>query len=378
MYSLETRIKALAVAGLMAASVAGSTMTAFAEENVRTVESVSVAKEVKVAKGITLDTTEFHFVGTLAGASNDDNNAPRELEFSISGLDSKFNKVKTAVDTALTKEKLAEITPGEYTYVLRESEETKLDDDGYGWTCDTTNYKVRVYVDRDHKVKYTLVKTAYNTASGGYEDEGKKLEVATFSNIYTKKAGSKDDAAALTVTKEVVGDYGDLNRQFEFTVKFVLPETDNRDVSKKGFTAKVGDETVLNVEGSEFTKIEGTENYTVTKDFKLKNGETVEFDNLPAGTTYTIVEKGVAGYTTEAEYVSNGTGMSGLVGDVGEDYTTAELNLGEKKNSVKFTNTYQTITITGVVTHSAPFVIMVGALFVAVGGYVVLKKRIEE
>lgn len=233
MYSLETRIKALAVAGMMAASVAGGAVTAFAAEDVLTVNSIKVAKEVKVAKGITLDQDTFHFVGTLAGSSNDDNSAPRELKFSISGLDSKFNKVKATVDTGLNGDVLTAITPGEYTYVLRESEKTTLDNDGYGWTCDTTNYKVRVYVDKDHEVKYTLVKTAYDAESGTYSDEGKKLEMATFSNIYTKKAGSDDEAAALEVTKEVVGDYGDLNREFEFTVTFVLPETDNREESKK-------------------------------------------------------------------------------------------------------------------------------------------------
>ena len=67
-----------------------------------------------------------------------------------------------------------------------------------------------------------------------------------------------------------------------------------------------------------------------------------------------------------------------ISGTLNQGVTGNNLLIDEGKNEVQVINTAENITVTGVVTHSAPFVIMVGALFVAVGGYVVLKKRIEE
>ncbi len=119
--------------------------------------------------------------------------------------------------------------------------------------------------------------------------------------------------------------------------------------------------------------LEKVTNKANTYKFKLEDGEEIRFVDLPAGVTYNVTESTFAN--------ENGTNNVATANDIGKGSasgkTRSEL-IGDHSNSAEFTNKLKTIAITGVVTHSAPFVIMVGALFVAVGGYVVLKKRIEE
>ncbi len=397
MYSLQTRMKALAIAGVMAASVAGSAVTAFAAPaHTLEGEGVPVAKTVQVADGITLPEKEMEFkamfaTSTVKGA---DGNATGP---SINDLKIKFAKGSTGTDLSkegniALKSEFESAVPGEYVYALEEK--TTSDRGEYGWTCDTARYILRVYVNSKNGVEYTVVKSdntdEKNAALDNGEKDSEKLDKATFSNIYTRRGGSGDDGSkgdpSLVVNKTVVGTYGDINQYFEFTVTFKTPNTDNRKTKTFHMTfANNGTGKVVGDKKRSATTQDGEkgEEYTLTGEsyvFYLKNGGSVTFDDLPAGTTYTLTEAGADRYTSKFEITQNGTviGLREETGEESKGLTVRDLLIGENENKVTVTNTATNITITGVVTHSAPFVIMVGALFVAVGGYVVLKKRIEE
>lgn len=249
MYSLETRIKALAVAGMMAASVAGGAVTAFAADPV-VLESdgVPVQKTVQVADGITLPEKTMEFAATfskssVAGVTSE--TAPK-----IENLSLKFDKGATG--TALTKtgnialeNELKDAVPGEYVYTLTETTKNNLTD-GYGWTCNPggDSYVLRVYVDSSKNVKYTILKsTEDNSQLDNADKNDKKLEKASFSNIYTKRGGSNTNGdPSLKVDKKVVGTYGDMDQYFKFTVTFDVPDTDQyRNNGSNTFTMTFSD-----------------------------------------------------------------------------------------------------------------------------------------
>lgn len=428
MYSIETRIKALAVAGLMAASVAGSTMTAFAEvaQDKLLSEAPIVQKNIWYpAKGVVLPgNVKMTFTGTFSKSSltnpasrgDGDTKAPEMLRASVTSDTTGTNGhlVKEAVWKVADSDGDQEIdwtgvTPGVYEYTLTEvtGDAPEKDAYGFGWTYNVTNtsYTLRVYVKADTSVEetsatkravtYTLIDTQDETKDDETgvvtADDGKKTEVASFSNIYTSRGGSivdEDDPAALTVSKIANGVYDDQNKAFDFYISFTYPQVMGEYVSfkaKDDTTNKTlaDRDVVIEYKGADLTTVTNeVEQEMGTYKFSLKNGEKIEFMNLPAGTTYTVTEAAAEQYkVSNVTLVEDDVQDTKLVrsGSVNTAFTPKENALiGEGVNKVEFTNTHDEITITGVVTHSAPFVIMVGALFVAVGGYVVLKKRIEE
>ena len=444
MYSIETRIKALAVAGLMAASVAGSTVTAFAAATAQDASNgVSVTKNVYYpAQGVTPAMPEnvvaFGFTATfvkssltgVAGSKVNRGNAPQTFTGTVdpgnwtNASNGSWTSSYAVVTPAASEGQTwswNNVTPGCYEYDLTEDKMgsgnnatyQSLDQYGFGWTFNSpvTTYRLRVYVSAkydtatktysktERTVKYTLVDTSkvdgQTEGTGGYN--AYKATTASFSNIYTVRGGSKtpgvpsgQEDPALTVSKTANGEFDDQTKSFDFYISFTYPTvagtevkpTSTEEGAVDGILAKSGENYV-----SEFTKVTDNTNLGDYK-FSLTNGQKIAFVNLPAGTTYTITEAADSQYKVSGmKVVSNNdektdSGVSSA--KVGTAYKAmANTNngwilIGEKHNEINFTNTRDSITITGVVTHSAPFVIMVGALFVAVGGYVVLKKRIEE
>lgn len=424
MYSLETRIKALAVAGLMAASVAGSTVTAFAAVdpgNILT-EAPIVQKNIWYpSKGVVLpENVTMTFTGTFSKSSLEDPASRGNGDYKAPGmLRASVTSDTTGTNGHLVKEAIWKVagfggdldidwtgvTPGVYEYTLTEVTEDApaKDEYGFGWTFnpENTSYTLRVYVKADTSVEetsatkravsYTLINTEHETEKDGkvVADDTKKTEVASFSNIYTARGGHlSEDEVALTVSKVANGVYDDQDKAFDFYISFTYPQ-----VMDEYVTFKAKDDTnnktladrdvVLEYKGVDLTAVtDETEKEMGAYKFSLKNGEKIEFVNLPAGTTYTVTEAAAKQYkVSNVTLVEDDVQDTKIVrsGSIDTAFTPKENALiGEGENKVEFTNTHEEITITGVVTHSAPFVIMVGALFVAVGGYVVLKKRIEE
>ncbi|MDO5785125.1 MAG: S-layer homology domain-containing protein [Eubacteriales bacterium] len=97
---------------------------------------------------------------------------------------------------------------------------------------------------------------------------------------------------SLTVRKGVIADNPDTNKEFDFTVAFTN-----------------GDST----------------------SFKLKDGESQTFENLPIGTTYTVTETDAQGYTTN--YLDSRTGT---IGENNLNPTATVVNVKDLDNSALF------------------------------------------
>ena len=439
MYSFETRIKALAVAGLMTASVAGSAVTAFAD--VATDKLLSEAPIVQKniwypSNGVVLpDNVTMTFTGTFSKSSLTDSTsrgtegheAPGALRATVKSevtsndensagyLKKEANWKVTAFGGDLDLDWTG-VTPGVYEYTLTEVTEDAPAKDAYGlgWTYNVANtsYTLRVYVKADTSVEetsaekravtYTLIDTQYETEGKDGKvtvDDGKKTETASFSNIYTARGGNnvtppdgdnvtdENIPAALTIAKVANGAYDDQTKAFDFYISFTYPQVMGEYVTfdaKEGTTNKVLNDRDVRLEyrGADLSVADEDELSLGTYKFSLKNGEKIEFINLPAGTTYTVTEAAAEQYkVSDIKLIEDNIQDREIAkeGAVNTAFTPKENALvGVGENKVEFTNSHEDISFTGVVTHSAPFVVMIGALFAAVGGYVVLKKKVEE
>lgn len=246
----------------------------------------------------------------------------------------------------------------------------------YAWTIKenaTQNTGVGTFQD-DDKV-YTLIATVVNGDNG--------LEFSSFviakgdvnSTANTDKAGAiefdnkytentTENSADLTITKAVAGKQGDKSKQFEFTVTFTAPS-----VLPEGKTAEdVLNAITANANGATDIQFADAANGTRTVTFKAADAQSVTFSNVLVGTTYSVQETAVDGYTQSWKATANGI----------ESASQANLLIGENANNGTMTNTHEDVTPTGLVINNLPF-IMLGCVAVAgVVAYGAAKRKLEK
>ena len=189
---------------------------------------------------------------------------------------------------------------------------------------------------QENKLEVAGIAIRLNGAEGkdgdGYDASTK---VDSFENTY--------EAGSLKVAKVVTGNMGDYGAPWTFTVKLTAPAS-----------------TVVNA------PIFYGENKTIAKGWSgdtevtviLKHGESVQFDNIPAGVEYEITEEGANtdGYTTTPE---------------GDSGTIAK----EETKAATFTNDKEIPVDTGISMETVPYIVI---LALALIGTVVLFVRKRE
>lgn len=216
-----------------------------------------------------------------------------------------------------------------------------------------------------------------------------------FTNTYSKETGT------LKITKNTAGNtnaYDDQSRKFPFKATLTKPTTTNSEATT--VTAYVVKQGVDPVNGA--TPITFT--YGAEQTFNLANNEELVFGDfsgtgntwkpqvLPVGTTYTVIEAlgddtGLAQYTPTAIVTYNGgTSVNATAGTAGTTYTihgdgtgTPAINttVGETAdgNKTAVTNTYKTVTPTGLLIDNLPYILMIGIPVLMVGLYLAAKRR---
>ena len=189
------------------------------------------------------------------------------------------------------------------------------------------------------------------------EDGTQKRIAAVHCEESGDKTGSFDNtysAGQLAVVKKVEGNLGDKNKDFEITVTFTAPEGKT---VKSDITYNDGEAHTLSVDGG----------WTGSQSVKImvKDGETVTFNNLPDGVTYTIEETDSAAKAngeTKAEY------------EVEYDVNKSGTIVGEQKTETTVTNTKGAQIDIGVSTDSLPYVVLLGVVAV-IGAAMLIKRR---
>lgn len=236
---------------------------------------------------------------------------------------------------------------GIYTYQVKE-----VDGGTLGMTYDDTTYTLQVRV-------------ANKMVNGKIDSTGAKVCYVTMKADGVKESSVKNtyNASNLTISKNVEGNMGDRDKEFDFKVTLKVPA---------GKTLR----STINVpEGSAITWTD--EVGTVT--FKLSHGESFTLMNLPYDIEYTVDEMNGTTALKQDDKINNtyqvsyDTNKTGTIG-------TGEGKIAPTDGviSTEVTNTWGDDTIdTGVILDNAPYILM---LAVVAGGAMtlVIKKRREE
>lgn len=380
MKKLSKKMLAVVAAGAMTMGLAMPAFAAGAGEETTKVTKAYISKTYNTEVGKAM---EFKFTATQNTTDADVVKSTVACTIpSISFTDS---------ETGTNKKVSSEITfapfteAGKYEYTVKETESNPvITDSAYEkLIMSKAEYKMTVYVVEDStgacKVDQIVVNKTKddkgNTAEGKV-DIGDKADSNTFNfvNTYVQEAGTGPNPStpdptynnngALKVSKTIAAPEGsiDSSATFNFTATFAFPE---------GTDAN----TLGGVKGNE-ADVSLTDG---TCTFSLKHGQNMKFTGLPVGTKITVTEAGVANYKGSASVVLNGgTATTVTAGKYHEDLTAVDGDndkLGQNKNTVDVTNTYNNVPTTGIIMNTLPYVLMIALCGAALFGFVAFKRR---
>ena len=345
------KIKAMLITGMLTMSLcAGTAVMAAEAETVPTVGGeATITKNLHIAEGITVPETTFTFNITQ---TDGDKTTVAKTTTAVFDADTVTNDL---VSKAATTE-LADATKyphaGVYTFTVSE---VKGDVDGM--TYDAKSYTVKVYVVNDG----AGLKVDSITADDGET----KVSDMSFDNTYVKDS-------SLTIEKKVTGTQADRTKHFDFTINMTKASTDTR-ASYTGTIVK-GDKCKENHQNVVLT-FDNTGK--ATANVELCDGDKITFNNIAAGTRYTVTEAGATdGYTPSVAVVEYGAKAVQTNADSDADGITADNKLiGENANSVVFTNAYADAPVTGVIINNLPYVVLVAAAVCALAALVLINRR---
>ncbi|MCL2379292.1 MAG: hypothetical protein FWC81_00685 [Coriobacteriia bacterium] len=231
-------------------------------------------------------------------------------------------------------------------------------------TYDTREFEVRFLVanmpDPDTRIFVSAVQIVQVVGGTAPTDNpAAKLNTLTFSNTYTPAA------AELRVSKQVTGQYGNLVRNFSFSITVSAPAAITG--TPPTYTAVVYN-TATN------TPVSPARSYTFTSGVAqtvlLRHGQDLRFTELHPGGTFTVTETGVANYTPTAVVTANAIPVTGspFTAGVGQNLTVPAQTISQDPNVAAFTNANQLLPVTGLVSGDSNALLV----FAAVIGLVLL------
>ena len=383
----KKNIKPILMAGALALATAVSPV--FAADTADK-ETITVTKDLNVANGNNTINETFKYSvtpvkyytysnedgspGDPTNYNNENNANNNTLYFPTVTTNNTLNVVLPKTDQ--TADPVSDITftvntktiPGVYEYTIKETKNDGSDLPSTGIVTPENSNKKYIYDTSVYTVYVTVVdKNGVMDISNVQIQKGNnsgKNDVLKFTNTL-----AEDKANALSVRKEVTGDYGDKTKEFTFTGTITLPTYIVNDASSySGTKHKVG--------GSTETVTIGTGGAVR---FNLKHGEYVDFGTLPIGTAYTFYENeaGQGGYTTTISGADDGNVSTGTATSASEATGKVTDTTGDL-DQVTFTNTKNGAINTGVIVNNMPYIALLGA---SGAGLVVLaasKKRSKK
>lgn len=193
-----------------------------------------------------------------------------------------------------------------------------------------------------------------------------------FTNTYVQEAGTGtkpstpvpdyDTYGSLNVSKTIDANGGntETDKQFDFTATFIFPKGTN--ATTLGGVKGNGAVIKINQDG--------------TCSFKLRTTESMKFTGVPVGTKISVTESATANYKGSAAVVINNTPQNPVTATkYDESITVSEKSLGQQKNTVDVTNTYNNVPTTGIIMNTLPYVLMIALCGVALIAFVGFKRR---
>lgn len=297
----------------------------------------------------------------------------------------------TAEQTGTTKQRAKVNFPtfteaGEYEYTVTETQTADpavADGEHEKMIMSKAEYTMDVYVTENTEGNLVIDNIIVKKMRDDKGDDAQGTKVTdigdtdtngfNFTNTYVQEAGTGDKPStpgedyknygSLNVSKTISvpeGVQADANKEFDFTATFKFP--DGTDANALGGVK--GNETDITL------KQDGT--YT----FKLKTTEKMKFTGVPVGTKISVTESATPNYKGSAAVVINGAAQDTVTASkYDEAITVSEKSLGQKKNTVDVTNTYNYVPTTGIIMNTLPYVLMIALCGVALIAFVGFKRR---
>lgn len=381
MKKLSKKMLAVVAAGAMTMGLAMPAFAAGAGEETTKVTKAYISKTYNTEVGKAM---EFKFTATQNTADADV--VKSEVACTIPSISFIESETGTTKKVSSSEIKFAPFTEeGKYEYTVKEKESNPVINDSANekLIMSKAEYKMDVYVVENPVGTFKVDQIVVNkTKNDKGADEGGKVDISgdqtkntfNFVNTYVQEAGTgtdptnpdpdykKNGALKVSKTIDAQGETPSTTDSFSFTAKFIFPE--GTDATTLGG---------VKGNGKDVTLTEGA--YT----FTLKHEENMKFTGLPVGTKITVTEAGAANYKGSASVVLNG-GNAKIVaaGKYHEDLTAVDGNkdkLGQNKNTVDVTNTYNHVPTTGIIMNTLPYVLMIALCGAALFGFVAFKRR---
>lgn len=296
----------------------------------------------------------------------------------------------TAEQTGTTKQRAKVNFPtfteaGEYEYTVTETQTAEpavADGEHEKMIMSKAVYTMDVYVTENTEGNLVIDNIIVKKMKDDKGDDAQGTKVTdigdtdtngfNFTNTYVQEAGTGTNPTtpdpdytnygSLNVSKTIDANGGtaDTAKQFDFTATFKFP-------------AGTDAATLGGVKGNGATITIGQDG---TYSFKLKTTESMKFTGVPVGTKIAVTESGTPNYKGSAAVVINGTTQDTVTATkYGEAITVSEKSLGQKKNTVDVTNTYNYVPTTGIIMNTLPYVLMIALCGVALIAFVGFKRR---
>lgn len=296
----------------------------------------------------------------------------------------------TAEQTGKTKQRAKVNFPtfteaGEYEYTVTETQTADpavADGEHEKMIMSKAEYTMDVYVTENTEGNLVIDNIIVKKMKDDKGDDAQGTKVTdigdtdtngfNFTNTYVQEAGTGTNPTtpdpdytnygSLNVSKTIDANGGtaDTAKQFDFTATFKFP-------------AGTDAATLGGVKGNGATITIGQDG---TYSFKLKTTESMKFTGVPVGTKIAVTESGTANYKGSAAVVINGTTQDTVTASkYDEAITVSEKYLGQKKNTVDVTNTYNYVPTTGIIMNTLPYVLMIALCGVALIAFVGFKRR---
>ena len=371
-----TKVLAVVAAGAM---TMGMAMPTFAAEGGKVTEAyVSKTYNTEVGKA-----EKFSFTATQvkAGAgiiTTDANVTIPDISF-------------TAKQTGTTKQRAQVNFPtfqeaGEYEYTVTETQTADpavTDGEHEKMIMSKAEYTMDVYVTENTEGSLVIDNIIVKKMKDDKGDDAQGTKVTdigdtdtngfNFTNTYVQEAGTGTNPTtpdpdytnygSLNVSKTISvpeGVQADANKEFDFTATFKFP--DGTDANTLGGVKGNGATISIDPAG--------------TYSFKLKTTEKMKFTGVPVGTKISVTESATPNYKGSAAVVINGAAQDTVTASkYDEAITVSEKSLGQKKNTVDVTNTYNYVPTTGIIMNTLPYVLMIALCGVALIAFVGFKRR---
>lgn len=334
-------------------------------------ESLKIMKNYKVLKGTSPD-VDFSFTATYMP----DKSQPYGDSYTFDGktylvhFDSVAATAATAVSAKDLGIKIEDFNlpagPGKYVFEIAEN-------------IPQDSEKV-LGVDYDNTKRYLSITVANDTAMSGrnffyyaqlyseYADHAtlgavdKKVNGKdAFTNTYGISHDGKDLVHNVVINKQIAGNFSDLSKSFNFTIKLSRADGKKNDyVGAKVTTYDGSTDGVLN----QTWTFDNTTEHSIS----LGRNQSIKLENLPEGVTVTVVETNGSEYTVTKSEDTTGTLVD----------STITATISNVDGKIGFINTKEGTPDMGVVLDNAPYIAMLA--IVAIGGVALMlnKRRRDE